>query len=127
MNPDHLQSIAQRDQLWASLRMLRPFIDELGAGQFNGTAQERQIIQLLARIVVAELEFREENTRDARRPRPNQRTKSEDYDVVSSLFFLWTAHASLIYRPRLGRLDVGGRRLFQSRLKGKPSCVAIHC
>ena len=61
MDPDQMQALAQRDQLWASLRMLRPFIDELAAGQFNGTPQERQIVQLLARIVTAELQFRAES------------------------------------------------------------------
>ena len=65
MDPDQMQAVAQRDQLWASLRMLRPFIDELAAGQFNGTPQERQIVQLLARIVTAELEFRAENAAEA--------------------------------------------------------------
>jgi len=65
MDQNQLQAVAQRDQLWASLRMLKPFIDELAAGQFNGTVQERQIVQLLARIVTAELEFRAESAGEA--------------------------------------------------------------
>lgn len=61
MEPDHIQTISQRDQLWASLRMLKPFIDDLANGLFNDTDSERQIVQLLARIVTAELEFRSQN------------------------------------------------------------------
>jgi hypothetical protein len=58
MDPDHLQAIAARDQLWASLRTLRAEIDRLAQGHLDGSERERQIIQLLARIVAAELAFR---------------------------------------------------------------------
>ena len=58
MGPDDMQTVAERDQLWASLRALQPEIELLAAGSWAGTEREKQIIQLLARIVVAELTFR---------------------------------------------------------------------
>jgi hypothetical protein len=58
MDPDDMQAVAERDQLWASLRALQPEIELLAAGSWAGTEREKQIIQLLARIVVAELTFR---------------------------------------------------------------------
>jgi hypothetical protein len=63
MDPDRLQAIAARDQLWASLRALQPEIQQLALGQLDGSERERQIIQILARIVVAELGFRAEETK----------------------------------------------------------------
>jgi hypothetical protein len=63
MDSEHLRAGAARDQLWASLRALLPEIDRLGNGTFEGTERERQIIQLLARIVSAELGFRAEEAR----------------------------------------------------------------
>lgn len=68
MDPEQMQALAQRDQLWASLRLLKPFIDELSAGQFDGTPQQRQIVQLLARIVTAELQFRAEHATETPPP-----------------------------------------------------------
>jgi len=59
MDPDHLQASAERDQLWSSLRALRPEIDRLADGGFDGSEREQQLVQLLARIVSAELHFRE--------------------------------------------------------------------
>ena len=58
MDADDMQTVAERDQLWASLRVLQPEIELLAAGPWSGTEREKQIIQLLARIVVAELTFR---------------------------------------------------------------------
>ncbi len=58
MDPERLREVSERDQLWASLRVLQPEIDRLGAGGFNGSERERQIVMLLARIVSAELRFR---------------------------------------------------------------------
>ena len=58
MDADDMQTVAERDQLWASLRVLLPEIELLAAGSWSGTEREKQIIQLLARIVVAELTFR---------------------------------------------------------------------
>jgi hypothetical protein len=58
MDADSLREIAARDQLWASLRMLQTQIECLAQGSFDGSEQEQQLIQLLARIVAAELDFR---------------------------------------------------------------------
>ncbi len=58
MDPDHIQATAARDQLWASLRVLVPEIDQIAAGQFDGSERQQNIIQLLARIVSAELHYR---------------------------------------------------------------------
>lgn len=58
MDPEQVQATAARDQLWASLRQLKPQIDRLAQGEFDGSERERQIAQLLARIVSAELRFR---------------------------------------------------------------------
>jgi hypothetical protein len=60
MDPDRIQATAERDQLWASLRQLQPDIHALARGQFQGTDRERQLVQLIARIVEAELKFRAE-------------------------------------------------------------------
>jgi hypothetical protein len=58
VDADDLQASAARDQLWASLRALRPDIERLANGQREDSERERQIVQLLARIVTAELQFR---------------------------------------------------------------------
>jgi hypothetical protein len=58
MEPDELQEIAARDQFWSSLRVLMPAIEQMAAGQFSGQPQEQQLAQLLARVVVIELQFR---------------------------------------------------------------------
>jgi hypothetical protein len=58
MEPNHAQEISERDQLWASLRALRPEIGELAAGKLNGTERQLHVIVLLARIVSAEMDFR---------------------------------------------------------------------
>ena len=62
MDPDRLQAIAARDQLWSSLRTLLPEIEPLAEGHFSGTERECEVVQLLARIVVAELRFRAEES-----------------------------------------------------------------
>jgi hypothetical protein len=61
MDPEQAQESSERDQLWASLRALRPEIDRLAAGQFDSSDRQRQIIAVLARIVVAEMEYRMKN------------------------------------------------------------------
>ena len=58
MDPEHLQTISQRDQLWASLRALQPDIERLAEGEFDGSDRERQIQQILAKVIQAELQFR---------------------------------------------------------------------
>jgi hypothetical protein len=62
MNKDRAQEISERDQLWASLRTLRPEIDRLASQEWTGSDRERQVVMLLARIVGAEMDFR---SRDA--------------------------------------------------------------
>jgi hypothetical protein len=64
VDSDRLQSIAARDQLWASLGPLGPEIDKIAQGEFDGSARERQVLQILARIVVAELQYRADNPED---------------------------------------------------------------
>jgi hypothetical protein len=58
MGPEQAQEISERDQLWASLRSLRAEIDRLAAGDFQNNELQQPIIQLIARIVAAELDFR---------------------------------------------------------------------
>jgi hypothetical protein len=58
MDPDDMQAVAERDQLWASLRVLQPEIELVATGSWANTERERQVMQLLARIVLAELSFR---------------------------------------------------------------------
>jgi hypothetical protein len=58
MDADRIQAIAARDQLWASLPVLAQDIQALGRGEFNHTERELQVVQLLARVVSAELDFR---------------------------------------------------------------------
>lgn len=58
MDSEDAREIAERDQLWASLRQLMPEIGALALGQFDGSDRQRQVIQVLARVVTAELGFR---------------------------------------------------------------------
>jgi hypothetical protein len=58
MAPDDAQEISERDQFWASLRALRPEIERLAGGDFDGSERQRQMILLLARVVVAEMTYR---------------------------------------------------------------------
>ena len=58
MDPGKAQEISERDQLWASLRALRPEIDRIVAGGFDGSERQQMLVCVLARIVVAELDFR---------------------------------------------------------------------
>jgi hypothetical protein len=59
MNPEQARESAERDQLWASLRALRPQIEPLASGAFDSSAVQQQIVMILARIVLAELDFRD--------------------------------------------------------------------
>jgi len=61
MEPDQAQEIAGRDQLWASLRPLRPEIDRMAAGSAVTTERDQQVATLLARIVAAEMDYRAKN------------------------------------------------------------------
>jgi hypothetical protein len=62
MGPERLQEVAERDQLWASLRQLLPQIEALAAGASADADRERQLARLLARVVAAELRFRAAQT-----------------------------------------------------------------
>ncbi|MFL5330064.1 MAG: hypothetical protein ACJ8C4_14260 [Gemmataceae bacterium] len=59
MEPEDAQETAQRDQLWASLRGLRPAIEKLAIGTLKAGERHDQLAQVLARVVIAELDFRE--------------------------------------------------------------------
>jgi hypothetical protein len=59
---DKLQEIAARDQFWSSLRALLPEIERLAQGEFADDPRERDLVQLLARVVSAELQFRARQT-----------------------------------------------------------------
>jgi hypothetical protein len=62
MDSEQAQESSQLDQLWASLRALRPEIERLASGQFDSSDRQKQIITVLARIIVAEMDYR---TKDA--------------------------------------------------------------
>jgi hypothetical protein len=59
VDADQAKEIAERDQLWASLRALHPEIIRLAAGELAETERDRQLVILLARIVANELEYRQ--------------------------------------------------------------------
>jgi hypothetical protein len=48
-----------REKLWNSLTLLRTEIGALSEGRFDGSERQLQLIALVARIVLAELEHRE--------------------------------------------------------------------
>jgi hypothetical protein len=58
MDPISAQESSERDQLWASLRALRPEIDRLAVGEFTGSDRQMQLVAVIARIVAAEMTFR---------------------------------------------------------------------
>jgi hypothetical protein len=58
MDAEDYQTLSERDQLWASLRNLTPEIDTLARGELTGSERERQMVQLLARIIRQELSYR---------------------------------------------------------------------
>jgi hypothetical protein len=62
MDPEQAQEVAERDQLWASLRALREEIDRLAAGEFDGSERQRQLMELIARIVTSEMDFRKRSS-----------------------------------------------------------------
>ena len=57
MAPDQPDDIAERDQLWANLQGLQEEIARLATGEWDGSQRQKQLSVLLARIVLAELEF----------------------------------------------------------------------
>jgi hypothetical protein len=58
MDAEDYQTLSERDQLWASLRNLALDIDTLARGEFTGSERKRQMVQLLARIILQELRYR---------------------------------------------------------------------
>ena len=58
MDSDNLREIAERDQLWASLRDLRGEIQQVASGEFDDSQRQQKLLVLLARIVAAEMDFR---------------------------------------------------------------------
>jgi hypothetical protein len=58
MDPDEARESSERDQLWASLRALRPEIDRLAAGELEPSERQQRLVVLLARIVAAEMDYR---------------------------------------------------------------------
>jgi hypothetical protein len=52
------QDIAERDQLWASLRVLRPEIERLAQQTEALAPQDQRLAVLIAKILLAELEYR---------------------------------------------------------------------
>jgi hypothetical protein len=58
VDADKLQEIAARDQFWSSLRALQPEIERLAQGEFADDPREHDLVQLLARVVNTELQFR---------------------------------------------------------------------
>jgi hypothetical protein len=61
MDPEHLQASAARDQFWSSMRQLLPDIERISQGQITGNERDLQIFVLLAKVVVAELRFRDQD------------------------------------------------------------------
>ena len=59
MDPEEARATSERDQLWASLRALRAEITNLAAGAPVESERQRQLVMVLARITLAELDFRE--------------------------------------------------------------------
>lgn len=66
--PEELRNAAERDQLWASLRLLRQDIDALAAGVRADSERERQVIAVLARVIAAELDFRAADSAEGETP-----------------------------------------------------------
>jgi len=52
------RDIAERDQLWASLRALRDQVVHLTAAEAPLSDVQIQIVRILSRIVLAELDYR---------------------------------------------------------------------
>jgi hypothetical protein len=58
MDSDQAQEMSERDQLWASLRPLRPEIEQLAAGKLEPSERQARLLLIVARIVLAEMDFR---------------------------------------------------------------------
>lgn len=64
MNADNARDSSERDQLWASLRALKPHILRLANGEWEDSETQRQLVVLLARIVSAEMDYRARDAAD---------------------------------------------------------------
>jgi hypothetical protein len=62
MDPEYLQAKEARDQFWSRLVDLLPEIDQLAEGQIETSPRKQQLIQVLAKVVIAELRFRAKYT-----------------------------------------------------------------
>lgn len=62
MDSEKAQEISERDQLWASLRVLKPEIERIAAGEADVFQQNGEFVKLLARIILTELDFRQRFT-----------------------------------------------------------------
>ena len=62
MEPEKAQEISERDQLWASLRVLKPEIERIATGEADVFQQQGEFVKLLARIILTELDFRQRFT-----------------------------------------------------------------
>jgi hypothetical protein len=58
MDAPQAQDIAHRDQLWASLRVLRPEIERLAQRSKPLTDNQQDLAVLIAKILLAELDYR---------------------------------------------------------------------
>jgi hypothetical protein len=54
----HAKDIAERDQLWACLRVLREEVERLSRETEPLESRQQHLAVLLARIVLAELDYR---------------------------------------------------------------------
>lgn len=57
MDQAHENENQERKELWASLQVLRPEIDKLVARKFDFSKRQRDLIALMARIIVSEIDF----------------------------------------------------------------------
>ena len=62
MEPEKAQEISERDQLWASLRVLKPEIERIATGEADVFQQQGEFVKLLARIILTELDYRQRFT-----------------------------------------------------------------
>ena len=58
MDSNQAQEMSERDQLWASLRPLRPEIEQLAAGQLEASERQARLLLIVSRIVLAEMDYR---------------------------------------------------------------------
>jgi hypothetical protein len=58
MDPGSGEELEERNALWLSLTALRPEIERLALGEWDTSERQYQVVTLLARIVLAELDFR---------------------------------------------------------------------